>query len=312
MTDISVKNRIIALASFAFAALILTIRSVLPFTFVFFGCIGLVIFFSDKILNSEKIKNRTVFAFFVSAACYHTFYQIFFRVHDNNKQLMAASAIALFLAAVFAATDIKNLPYSILAAVLICFLDMRIAASYGLLLLTFSIVKFQLELKGNKFRKNQGKKKKSKKKSKDSKENPGVDPFFVVIVSIIVCIVCLCFCIDSVFKNEIRTAESIDYILKQFKNTFGILILIVYLLIKLMRSEIKAKISIIAGLVLNIAPIPLYLTNYGWSFVSLFIISTTLFLVLVCLESGDIIDSIKEDFRNHKYLCLTELLLLLQ
>lgn len=313
MTDISVKNRIIAILSFTFAAVILSVRSALTFTLVFFVCLFPVLFFADKILNSEKIKERTAFAFFVFAVCYQTFFQFFNRTHENNAQLMVASALALFLAGAFAATDIKTLPYSILVALLICFLDVRIASAYCLLLLTFSIVKFQLEIKGNKFRKNTGKKKNNKKKKNGkTKEKEEFDPFFTVIISIIVCAACLVYCINAVFKNELRITESIDYLLTQFKNTIGFFILIFYLFIKLLRSEIKAKISIVIGFVLNIVPIPLYFINYGWCAFSLFLISTALFLVLVCFENGDIIDSIKESFYKHKYIFFVEILLLLQ
>ena len=115
-----------------------------------------------KILNSEKIKERTAFAFFVFAVCYQTFFQFFNRTHENTIQLMIASALALFLAGVFAATSVKNLPYSILVAIIICFLDIRLASAYSFFLLTFSIVKLQLEIKGNKFRKSSQKKKNNK------------------------------------------------------------------------------------------------------------------------------------------------------
>lgn len=311
MTDISLKHRIIAVISFALVSVVLSVRSALTFTLVFFACMSLVVFFADKMLNNEKIKERTALGFFVFAACYQTFYQLFNRTHENNKQLMVAAALALFLAGVFAATEIKNFPYSVLAATLICFLDIRIAAPYCLVMLTFSIVKFQLELKGNKFRKNSGKKKKSKKKNKET-DKPESDPFFVIIISVLVSIVCLVFCIDAVFKNEIRMVETIDYALKNFKNFFGFAIFMIYLLIKLMRSEIKAKIGIVAGFILNLLPIPLYFENYGWSFVSMAFVSTIFFLGLICLEREDIADSIKEDCRNHRFLFFTELLLMLQ
>ena len=314
MTDISIKNRIIALISFVFASITLSVCSASTFSLVFFACVGLVLFFADKILSSEKIKERTAFAFLVFAAVYQTFFQFFSRMHEsNNAQLMIASAAALFLAGVFAATNIKNLPYSILVAVILCFLDIRIASAYCLLLLTFSIVKFQLEIKGNKFRKNKGKKKNSKKKKNDkNKESDETDPFFTIIISIIVCAACLIYCLFAVFKNEIRTAETFDYMLEQFKNTIGLVILIIYLLIRLLRSEIKAKAGIVAGFILNIAPIPLYFANYGWCAFSLFLISSALFFVLVCLENSDIVDSIKSDYNNHKYVFFAELLLLLQ
>lgn len=314
MTDISVKNRIIVILSFTFAAVILSVRSALTFTLVFFVCLFPVLFFADKILNSEKIKERTAFAFFVFAVCYQTFFQFFNRTHENNTQLMIAVATALFLAGIFAATDIKTLPYSILVAVINCFLDVRIASAYCILLLAFSIVKFQLEIKGNKFRKSSPKKKKNNKKKKNdkTKEKEEFDPFFTVIISIIVCAVCLIYCINAVFKNELRITESIDYLLTQFKNTVGFSILILYLFIKLLRSGIKAKTGIVIGFVLNIAPIPLYFINYGWCAFSLFLISTALFLFLVCFENGDIIDSVKDSFYKHKYIFFVEILLLLQ
>lgn len=313
MTDISLKNRIIAILSFTFAAVILSVRNALTFTLVFFVCLFPVLFFADKILNSEKIKERTAFAFFVFAVCYQTFFQFFNRTHENTIQLMIASALALFLAGVFAATSVKNLPYSILVAIIICFLDIRLASAYSFFLLTFSIVKLQLEIKGNKFRKSSQKKKNNKKKKNDkAKEKEELDPFFTVIISIIVSAACLVYCINAVFKNELRITESIDYLLTQFKNTVGFSILILYLLIKLLRSEIKAKTSIIIGLILNIVPIPLYFINYGWCTFSLFLVSTALFLVLVCFENGDIIDSVKDSFHKHKYIFFVEILLLLQ
>lgn len=304
MTDLSLKNRIFALVAFTFSALILSFRSALYFTLVLFVCLGTVLFFADKLLDNKKIKERTAFAFFVSAACYQTFYQIFNRVHDNNKQLMAAAAIAFFLAAVFAATDIKKLPYCILAAPLICFLDTRIAGAYCILLLTLSIVKIRLVPERNKSVK--------KKNSKNSSKKSDLNQFTVTIVSIIVSLGCLAFCLYTVFQNENRTTETLDYLLRYFKNTLGFSILIVYFTIKLMRSNVKAKVAVIIGIILHIAATPLYLINYGWSFASLFIISTALFLGLVCLENNYIVDSIKDDCRNHRYLFLVELLCLLQ
>lgn len=304
MTDLSFKNRIIALVSFAFAAVVLTLRSALTFSFVFWMCIGLVLFFADKLIDNKKIKERTAFAFFVSAACYQTFYQIFSRVHDNNKQLMTASAIAFFLATVFAATDIKKLPYCILAAPLICFLDIRIAGAYCIWLFAFSIVKIILIPKQNK----SGKKKNSKNNSQKSEPNQVI----VIIASIIVSLGCLSFCLYTVFQNENRTTETLDYLLRHFKNTLGFSILIVYFIIKLMRSNIKVKVAVVIGIILHIAAASLYWINYGWSFASLFIISTALFLGLICLENNDIVDSIKGDFRNHRYLFFAELLCLLQ
>ncbi len=307
MTDLSLKNRILALVAFTVSALFLSVLSALYFTLVLFVCLGIVIFFADKLLNNKKIKERTAFAFFVSASCFQTFYQIFNRVHDNNKQLMTAAAISFFLAAVFAATDIKNLPYCIFAAPLICLLDIRIAGAYCILLLTLSIVKIKLSPEQNK----SDKKKNSKNKKNTSKQSD-IDPFTATIVSIIVSLGCLAFCLYTVFQNKDRTTETLDYLLRYFKNTLGFSILIIYFIIKLMRSNVKAKVAVIIGIILHITAIPLYLINYGWSFVSLFMISTALFLGLVCLENNDIVDSIKDDYNNHKYLFFVEFLCLLQ
>ena len=160
--------------------------------------------------------------------------------------------------------------------------------------------------------KKQSKKKNSKKKSKDAKAENTVDPFFVVIISIIVSIVCLGFCVYAVLKNEVLMKENFSYVLQIFKNFFGFSIFIIYLFIKLLKSSIKAKAAIIAGFILNLAPVYLYFINYGWCFVSLFLVSTALFLTLVCLESEDVIESFREDYHSKKYIFFTGLLLLLQ
>lgn len=301
MTDLSLRHRIFAIIAFSFSALVLSYRSYLIFTLIFFVCIGVVLFFADRLINREKIKERTAFAFFVSAACYQTFYQIFNRVHENNKQLITAAALALFLAAVLAATDQKKLPYCILAAPLICILDIRIAGAYCLLLFAFSITTIKFLPKQNK-----------STKKKNNNQQPDINPLTATTASIFVSLGCLVFCLYAVFQNENRSTESLDYLFKYFKNTLGFLVLIVYFITKLMRSDSKAKVNIIIGVFLHVAIIPFYTINYGWTFASLFVISTALFLGLICLESNSIVDSIKEDYRNHKYIFFVELLCLLQ
>lgn len=305
MTDLSLKNRILTLVSFVFAAFILTLRSALVFNFVFFLFTGVVLFFADKILNSEKIKERTALAFFVFATCYQTFFQIFNRIHENNRQLLAASALAVFLAAVFAATDIKKLPYSVFSAPLLCLLDVRIATSYALLLLSFSVVKLTLGSKTTK----SGKK---KKKFNQEKEKGSVNLTTVLAISVVTSIACAAFCAYSFFKNKVLSAENLDYLFTHFKNTIGFVIFIVYFLIKLMRSSLRIKPVIIICLALNIAVSVLFAVYYGWAYFSLALISTTLLSGLTCLESEDVTNSIKSDFLNHKYIFLAGLLCLIQ
>lgn len=304
MTDLSVKNRIIALSSFFCISILLTIRSSLPFTLVFFACMGLVVFFADKILSNEKIKQYTLFAFFVFAACYQTFYQIFNRIHIHINQLMVAAALAIFLAAVFAATDRKKFPYSILCAPLICLLDTRIASAYCILLLSFSIVSIQLEKGVKQKRKNIG-----KKSTEDMRK---LSPLTVNLISVVTSVLCFAFCIYSTIREGNAVVENSNYLLQFFKNTFGFSILLIYLLVKLIQSNLKVNVGIIFGLVMFIASAIFFTINLGWSFFSLFLISVNMFLGLVCLESEDIINEIKKDYHNHKYLFFIEFLCLLQ
>ena len=307
MTDLSVKNRIIALLSFAFVAVGLSVRSALPFTLVFFLCMGPVVFFADKILNQEKIKERTLLAFFIFGACYQTFFQLFNRVHVSGKQLMIAAALAVFLAAVFAATDRKTFPYSVFSVPLLCLLDVRVASAYCILLLSFSIVSVQLGKVTNKKAKSKKKKRSDKNKVADT-----LSPFAVNMIAVAVSLCGIAFCVYSTIRAEYPNIESISFLLSQFKNTFGFTILLVYLLVKLIRSHLNVAASIITGFVLFAAATVFFTINYGWSVFSLFLVSANMFLGLVCLENEETINEIKADYHNHRYLFLIGLLCLLQ
>lgn len=310
MTDLSVKNRIIALSSFILVSIALTIRNINLFTFVLFGCLGLVIFFADKILDNKKIQERTLSAFFAFAVSYQTFFQAFNRIHDNNKQLLAAFALAIFLAAVFASTDRKKFLYSILSAPLMCFLDTRIASAYCTLLLSFSVVIFLIESRTQNTKKKQNKKKTNK--AKNQEDGIRLEPATVNLISIIVSAACLAFCLYYTFKNKSSSIENSTFLLIQFKNTLGFSILIIYLFVKLLRSNLKVNIFISAGLILHIAVMIFSAISFGWIFFSLHLISITMFLGLVCLESKETVNKIKEDCQNHKYLFFIEILCLLQ
>lgn len=309
MTDISLKNRIIALVSFALAAIILSLRSALPFTLVFFVFTGIALFFADRIINSEKIKERTAVAFLVFAACYQTFYQCFNRVHANNRQLMTAAAVTVFLAAVFALTDSKKLPYSIFSAPLLCLLDTKVALTYCLLLLSFSVTKLELTIRTDKRTK---KNKKNKKTQKDDQKTGEPDTKKVILLSILASAVCLAFCIYSVFKNSIRSTESLDYLFTQFKNVTGFIIFIIYLLIKLIKSDLRVNALATVGVFLNISAAIFFALNYGWTFLSLFSVSATIFLGLICMESENVIAEIQTDYSNHRYLFIIVILCMLR
>ncbi len=300
MKDISTKNRIIALTAFLFAALILTVRSAWPFTFVFFGSIGLMLLFADKIINSEKIKNRTIFAFCVFGACYQTFYQIFNRVHEIDKQAVEIIAIAVFFAAVLALTDRNKLIFPILAAPLLCFLDIRIAICYIILLLSFTVVLFAINSSAN-----------SKKTKPASKSKSPITTKNLLILSFVISIVCLGVCIYLAFQSQSRRPERIEHLFFYFKNTLGFLVAAVYLFLKVFRLDFKARTGVLIGIVLHIATMILLAVTFGWTIFSLSCVSLVFFLLLSCLESADITQAIKTDYHNNKYLFYSGFLLML-
>jgi hypothetical protein len=307
LTDLSVKNRIVALSSFVLLSVVLTIRNVNLFTFILFGFLGLVIFFADKILDNQKIQERTLSALFTFAVCYQTFLQLFNLTYDNFRQLLVSAAFAIFLAAVFVATDRKKFPYAVVSAPLICLLDVRTASAYCTLLLSLSIVLFISESRNKKSGKKSSKK---KAKKQDGKVEP--EPITVILISIFLSIAGLVFCVYSALKNGIPVIENITFFFSQYKNTLGCIILIAYLFIKLIKSNLRATVHIVAGLFIHIAAMIFFTVIYGWTLLSLFLLSAIMFLGIVCLESEETVNEIKSDCHNHRYLFLVGMLCLLQ
>lgn len=296
MKDISIKNRIIAVASFLLVALILTVRSAWPFTFVFFGGIGLVLFFADKIISNEKIHNRTVFAFCIFGTCYQTFYQIFNHAHETGKQTVIVLSITVFLAAVLALTDKNKLVFATLAAPLLCITDIRIAICYAVLLLSFSFVILGSDKTESP--------KKSKSKSRIDKRKL---PFLSAVLSV----ACIVIGIYLSIKSQGRGPERIDHLFFYFKNTLGFLVAAVYLSVKIFRHSFRAKSAVLLGIVLNVVSIIFLTATYGWTIFSLSCVSLDFFLLLCCMESADITQAIKTDYHNNKYLFYTGFLLML-
>ncbi len=296
MKNISTKNRIITLSTFLFATLILTVRSAKPITFVLFGAIGLALFFADKIISSNKIQNRTVFAFCIFGACYQTFFQVFNRTHEIGKQIVVALAIFLFLVAVLALTDKRKLVFSTLAAPLLCLLDIRIAISYAVLLLSFSFVVFGSD---------------KTESQKSSKSKARIDKRKLPVLSAVLSVFCIGVGVYISLKTQGQDLERIDYLFLHFKNISGFIVAAIYLAVKIFRHSFKAKSGVLLGIVLT-ALIMIFLTvTYGWTIFSLCWISLNLFLLLCCLESADITQAIKTDYHNNKYLFYTGILLML-
>lgn len=295
MTDISIKNRITAIAAYIAAASVLTLQYHQPTAIVYFFAVGLVLLFADKLFDRTKVTCPTVTAFAVSVLCHQTFFQIFYKTHDSIKQLLTALAVAVFLAGVFALTDGKKQWISVAAAPIISLADYRIAFCYCILTLSLSVVKLLSAEKA-----------KTKSALKSKKKSSSVKPSFsdnkLLIISAAVSAVCMLFCIFPAVRDTGNTVEAIRYFLVNFKNTPFILTACVYLLVRLLKGDIRAKAGIITGFALNVISAVVFCILYGWTMLSLFLISGLLFCALNCLENSQIADSVKADYDNHRYL----------
>lgn len=299
MTDISTKNRILSILGFAVFSVVLTLQKAYPLLLVFFAFSGIVIFFADKILDGEKIKNKTATAFLVFFLSFQTFYQLFYREHETIRQILACAGTAVFLAAVFTLTDKSKVLYSIIAAPLLCVLNVQIAIYYSIILLSFSAVKLKM-LTDVKEKKTKSKKKESLLSTKN-----------LLFASLATGIAVFGICLYLNLTKTTRPPENISYFFSYFKNTLGFLILSVYLVIKLFKNKFHAKPVIAVGLLINLVATVCLTADSGWINFSLGWITLNLFLVLCCSESKEITDSVKSDFCNHKYLFFAAILLML-
>lgn len=285
MTDINLKTRIAATVAYIITASALTLQYRQPFAVVYFILVGLVIALADRILLGKSIHNRTATAFAVSAFCHQTFFQIFYKTHGNTEQILTAVAIALFLSGVFTLTDEKKLPLSVAAVPLLFLTNTKLAFGYSILLFTVSFVKLQQTEK--------------KQKGKSPKANSIRN---LLIVSAVISVLCFAFCIYAASKDTHRIIEAYDYFLVHFKNIPFVLIASVYLLVRLLKSNIEAKAGIVAGFSLTLIASVVFYFVYGWTMVSLFCVTNVLFLSLMCLGNDETINLIKSNFIRHKYI----------
>lgn len=312
MTDLSLKNKIIAIASYLCTAVVLTYQKNYIFSMIYFVCVGLVLFFADKLFDSEKVKEKTLCAFLLTSVAYQTLSQIYFSTHERNKQLMVAAAAAIFVAIIFAMTDKTKLSYTIIAAPVLCLLDLKIALCYSSIVIAWSVTNI---LRGERHDKKVSNKKSKKNKSdKKSAVLSSVEPRTILISTALVSIICFAVCIYFSAKKETAVIEKYDYILQQFKNTIGFVIALVYLLIKALKLNTRpaVRISIVAGILLCIVPVTFFVKVYGWASVSLSLICSIAYLGLICFENEQIIQSIKDDYSKNKYLFWVLLLLMLR
>ena len=96
--------------------------------------------------------------------------------------------------------------------------------------------------------------------------------------------------------------EVVVYFLVHFKNIPFVLIASVYLLVRLLKSNIAAKAGIVAGFSLTLIASVVFYFVYGWTMVSLFCVTNVLFLSLMCLGCDETSNLIKSNFIRHKYI----------
>lgn len=312
MTDLSLKNKIIAIASYLCTAVVLTYQKNYIFSMIYFVCVGLVLFFADKLFDSKKIKEKTLCAFLLTSVAYQTLSQIYFSSHEKNKQLMVAAAVAILVAILFAMTDKSKLSYTIVVAPVLCLLDLRIALCYSCTVIAWAVTNVILGERHDK--KVINKKTKKNKVDKKSVDLSSVEQRTLFISTALVSIICFAVCIYFSAKKETAVIEKYDYILQQFKNTIGFVIALIYLLIKALKLNTKpaVRISIVAGILLCIVPVTFFVKVYGWASVSLALICSIAYLGLICFENEQIIQSIKDDYSKSKYLFWVLLLLMLR
>lgn len=315
MTDIIKRDKIIACFSFVFSAIVLSYQEFSRFSLIYFAVIGLVLLFADKVFDNEKIKEKTLCAFILTAISHQTFYQIFSTVHESNQQLMTASACAIFIAAAFAMTDKNKTAYSIVAAPLLCFLDLRIGICFGLLLFTASFSSFISE-EGkflSKATSDKGAKKKPKtNNNKSTSDIASLNPKLLFAFAALTGLICFAVCIYLTYKNSTHSIENYKYLIKHFKHLTGFAILAIYLLIKIFRSNLSKSVKFIAPLsmILCLATGFLLLSFHGWSYFSLISIVCIVYAGLACLNNNEIVESVKEDYNRNKYLFWVLLILI--
>ncbi len=270
------------------------------FSLIYFGAIALVIAFADKIFSENKfvsLPNSLTIAC-IAAVCNSTLHEIFYSEHGNLEQFTAAFAVAVFLAGIVASTVPSNLPYAIVAAPLICFLNLRIALCYCILLASICFVNICL---------NKHVKITPKKQKKGTKSAPDFN-----IIAIVVCVISLAICIFRFIKSDFSSAESFVYFKNNFKNAPAVIIFDIYLLIRLLKSEFKAKSAMLISTGILLAMAITGTIFISWALLSLSFLCIMLLLLHCFIQDNNCFEIIKEDYQSHKFIFWVLMLLLLQ
>ena len=298
MTDLNKKEKITAIASYIAYSAVLTYQRYFLFSIVYFLAVAVSIVSADKIISENATKHKTLSAFLITAISYPTMFEIFFSAHNDLKYILTAIAVALFFVCVFAFTDPEKLLLCIIGAPVLCCLNVKIAICYSVFLACWSIAGIRTTENSHKA--------KSKNKRKES------PPDKLAIISAVVSAVCVGMCILLVIKNNGYIREDFSYLLTRFKNPPALLIIAVYLLYRLLKSDFRHKKLIFISLSFFVVATALVTAFLGWSVFALMCTCMPLFLGLICIKDTEVVNSIKIDFTNNKFIFFATIIFALQ
>ncbi|MBQ5591905.1 MAG: hypothetical protein IIU80_03075 [Clostridia bacterium] len=252
-----------------------------PIALVYFAFTFLPVLFADRLIKSDKIRYKTLTAFFLTAVGYQTTFEIFYSVHNDFMQVLSAVGIGLFYTSILMLTDERKLPWCICAVPVLCGLNIKIAIGYCLMLMCVSVMSL-------------------KKNTRQSA--------FGLAVSLSGFIVCAV----SALTTGGYFLESSNYLLERFKNPFFLMIIAAYLTVKLLKSKGASIPGLCLCLALTVGASVFATLTLGWAVFSLMCLILTLFIGKMCLESVGTINAIRTDFAKNKLIFITIIICVLQ
>lgn len=282
MTDLVKKEKIAGIICYLVYSATLTYQNHNLFSLVYFATVAIVIFMADRLFAENAPVKKTLTAFFVTAVGYQSMFGIFRSVHNDIEQVLTSVAVAVFFACVFSFTDKKKFPFCIVAAPVLCFLNVKIAVCYSVFLLCLSIM--------------------GTVSAKHKENKKGLSHKNLAIISIAVSVICSGVSLYLLITSDNYIIENLNYLLVQFKNPPALIIASVYLVIKLFKNgNIN---NAVLGICIAIFTAATILTTilFGWSLFATFCLSITLFLGILCLNDTKSFTLIKADYEKHKFI----------
>ncbi len=301
MNSLNKKDTIIALLAYILFAVFVSYGEFNMFSLVYFAVIGTVIVFSGKLFPENPFALPQCFTVGLAAAVSHsTMYELFIINHGDTAQLLSALSIGIFFVGISAATGTSALPLSVIIAPALCFLNIRIAVCYSLLLSAICMT--------NIFLNKTNKKKASNKKKGKTQNKKSIYNFIAVIVALI----SLAICISLIIRNPEQRVENISYYKSTFKNNPAVIAASVYLLRRLIKSNLVHRIpAIISVLILAVAAF-VGKSFLGWTLFALMWLCILAYLLYCTVQNTNTLKNLKSDFCAHRLLFGVLLLLLLQ